>query len=198
MDESTKRRTKRERAVELLYQLELTGKSLDEVFSYADPPVLEDERALIVGVWEKRHEIDEMISRTSREWKLDRIGYVERNILRLALYEINYDDVAVPYAINAAVELAKEWRTDKMLRKLEALLITADKEHILIISGNGEVIEPDDGIAAIGSGGSYALAAARALSRYSNLSAEKLVEESLKIASEICIYTNNYISVESL
>ncbi|HHY70672.1 MAG TPA: ATP-dependent protease subunit HslV [Thermoanaerobacterales bacterium] len=100
--------------------------------------------------------------------------------------------------VKAAVELAKEWRTDKMLRKLEALLITADKEHILIISGNGEVIEPDDGIAAIGSGGSYALAAARALSRYSNLSAEKLVEESLKIASEICIYTNNYISVESL
>jgi ATP-dependent HslUV protease subunit HslV len=100
--------------------------------------------------------------------------------------------------VKAAVELAKEWRTDKMLRKLEALLITADKEHILVISGNGEVIEPDDGIAAIGSGGSYALSAARALSRYSNLPVEKIVEESLKIASEICIYTNNYISVESL
>ncbi|NLZ53268.1 MAG: ATP-dependent protease subunit HslV [Thermoanaerobacteraceae bacterium] len=100
--------------------------------------------------------------------------------------------------MKAAVELAKEWRTDKMLRKLEALLITADKEHILIISGNGEVIEPDDGIAAIGSGGSYALAAARALKRYSNLSAEKIVEESLKIASEICVYTNDFITVESL
>jgi ATP-dependent HslUV protease subunit HslV len=100
--------------------------------------------------------------------------------------------------VKAAVELAKEWRTDKMLRKLEALLITADKEHILIISGNGEVIEPDDGIAAIGSGGPYALAAARALSRFSNLPAEKIVEESLNIAAEICIYTNNYISVESL
>ncbi|HHV18937.1 MAG TPA: ATP-dependent protease subunit HslV [Thermoanaerobacterales bacterium] len=98
----------------------------------------------------------------------------------------------------AAVELAKEWRTDKMLRKLEALLITADKEHLLVISGNGEVIEPDDGIAAIGSGGSYALAAARALSRHSNLPVEKIVKESLKIASEICIYTNDYISVESL
>lgn len=85
-----------------------------------------------------------------------------------------------------------------MLQKLEALLITADKEHILIISGNGEVVEPDDGIAAIGSGGSYALAAARALNRYSDLPAEKIVEESLKIASEICVYTNNYISVESL
>ena len=100
--------------------------------------------------------------------------------------------------IKAAVELAKEWRTDKMLRKLEALLIAADKEHILIISGNGEVIEPDDGIAAIGSGGSYALAAARALNRYTDLPADKIAEESLRIASEICIYTNNYISVEAL
>jgi len=100
--------------------------------------------------------------------------------------------------VKASVELAKEWRMDKMLRRLEALLIAADKEHIFIISGNGEVIEPDDGIAAIGSGGAYALAAARALNRYSNLPAEKIVEESLKIASEICIYTNNHISVESL
>ncbi|HOA90807.1 MAG: transcription antitermination factor NusB [Bacillota bacterium] len=128
MDESTKRRTKRERAVELLYQLELTGKSLDEVFSYADPPVLEDERALIVGVWEKRHEIDEMISRTSREWKLDRIGYVERNILRLALYEINYDDVAVPYAINAAVELAKEYSGEEAGRFVNGVLGRAVRE----------------------------------------------------------------------
>jgi ATP-dependent HslUV protease subunit HslV len=100
--------------------------------------------------------------------------------------------------VKAAVELAKEWRMDKMLRRLEALLIAADKEHILIISGNGEVIEPDDGIAAIGSGGPYALAAARALNRYSDLSAEKIVEESLRVASEICIYTNSHIAVESL
>lgn len=100
--------------------------------------------------------------------------------------------------VRAAVELAKEWRTDKMLRRLEALLITADRDHILIISGNGEVIEPDDGIAAIGSGGPYALAAARALSRFSDLPAEKIVEESLKIAAEICVYTNNCISVETL
>lgn len=98
----------------------------------------------------------------------------------------------------AAVELAKEWRKDKMLQKLEALLITADKEHILVISGSGEVIEPDDGIAAIGSGGSYALAAARALKRHSDLSLKQIVEESLKIASEICVYTNNCITVESL
>lgn len=98
----------------------------------------------------------------------------------------------------AAVELAKEWRTDKALRKLEALLIAADKRHILIISGNGEVIEPDDGVAAIGSGGSYALAAARALTRHTRLSPSEIAEKSLKIASEICVYTNDYISVETL
>lgn len=98
----------------------------------------------------------------------------------------------------AAVELAKEWRTDKALRRLEALLIAADIEHILIISGNGEVIEPDDGIAAIGSGGSYALSAARALARNTELSPSEIAEKSLKIASEICIYTNDCISVETL
>lgn len=102
------------------------------------------------------------------------------------------------HLLRAAVELAKEWRTDKMLRRLEALLIALDREHILIISGNGEVIEPDDGIAAIGSGGPYALAAARALSKYTELEPKKIVEESLKIASEICVYTNDYISVEEL
>lgn len=100
--------------------------------------------------------------------------------------------------VRAAVELAKEWRTDRALRKLEALLIAADKEHILIISGNGEVIEPDDGIAAIGSGGSYALAAARALERNTSLQPKEIVEKSLKIASEICVYTNDFISVEIL
>lgn len=98
----------------------------------------------------------------------------------------------------AAVELAKEWRTDKALRKLEALLIAADIEHILVISGNGEVIEPDDGIAAIGSGGVYALSAARALARNTDLPPNKIAEKSLKIASEICIYTNDCISVETL
>ncbi|SHM10253.1 ATP-dependent HslUV protease, peptidase subunit HslV [Caldanaerovirga acetigignens] len=100
--------------------------------------------------------------------------------------------------VRAAVELAKEWRTDRMLRKLEALLIAADKEHIFIISGSGEVVEPDDGIAAIGSGGPYALAAARALSQYTDLPPEKIVQEALKIAADICVYTNDYISVEVL
>ncbi|KXG77601.1 ATP-dependent protease subunit ClpQ [Fervidicola ferrireducens] len=100
--------------------------------------------------------------------------------------------------VRAAVELAKEWRTDRMLRKLEALLIAADREHIFIISGSGEVVEPDDGIAAIGSGGPYALAAARALSRFTDLPPEKIVQEALKIAADICVYTNDYISVEVL
>jgi len=96
----------------------------------------------------------------------------------------------------AAVEIAKEWRTDRVLRRLEALLIVADKERMFIISGNGEVIEPDDGITAIGSGGSYALAAARALARNTTLSAEEIAKEALLIAAEICIYTNDRITVE--
>ncbi len=96
----------------------------------------------------------------------------------------------------AAVEIAKEWRSDRILRKLEALLIVADREKMFIISGNGEVIEPDDGITAIGSGGSYALAAARALARFTDLSAEEIAREALQIAGEICVYTNDHITVE--
>lgn len=98
----------------------------------------------------------------------------------------------------AAVELAKEWRTDRMLRNLEALLIVADQETILLISGSGEVIEPDDGIAAIGSGGNYALAAARALAEHTELDAGELVREAMKIAASICVYTNENITVEEL
>jgi ATP-dependent HslUV protease subunit HslV len=100
--------------------------------------------------------------------------------------------------LRAAVELAKDWRTDRMLRRLEALLIVVDKEHSLIVSGTGDVIEPDDGIVAIGSGGSFALAAARALVNHSDLDVKTVVEESMKIASEICIYTNNNIIIEEL
>ncbi|NLN86005.1 MAG: ATP-dependent protease subunit HslV [Syntrophomonadaceae bacterium] len=96
----------------------------------------------------------------------------------------------------AAVEIAKEWRTDRVLRKLEALLIIADRENMFIVSGSGEVIEPDDGITAIGSGGSYALAAARALARFTDLAAAEIAQEALKIAGEICVYTNDRISVE--
>lgn len=100
--------------------------------------------------------------------------------------------------INAAVELAKEWRSDKVLRKLEALLIVADQNNILVLSGNGEVIEPDDGVVAIGSGGPYALAAARALSENTDLAAEEIVIKALQIASEICVYTNNEFTVETI
>lgn len=98
----------------------------------------------------------------------------------------------------AAVELAKDWRSDKILRKLEALLIVANEEHLFILSGNGDVIEPDDDVAAIGSGGPYALAAARALLRHGSLPLRQVVEESMKIAAEICIYTNSEICIEEL
>ncbi len=98
----------------------------------------------------------------------------------------------------AAVELAKDWRTDKILRRLEALLIVADKEHSFIISGNGDVIEPDDGIASIGSGGPYAHAAAKALLEHTQLEPIKIVEEAMKITAKICIYTNESFSIEEL
>lgn len=98
----------------------------------------------------------------------------------------------------AAVELAKDWRTDKILRRLEALLIIADNEHTFIISGTGDVIEPEDGIAAIGSGGPYAQSAARALFENTELSAKEIAEKSMKIASGICIYTNENITIEEL
>ena len=100
--------------------------------------------------------------------------------------------------MRSAVELAELWRGDKMGRKLEALMIVADKESMLIVSGTGEVIEPDDGIAAIGSGGNYALAAARALVQNTDYSAEEIAQKSLKIASEICVYTNDNIKVETI
>lgn len=98
----------------------------------------------------------------------------------------------------AAVELAKDWRSDKYLRKLEALLAVLDNEKALIISGTGDIIEPDDKILTIGSGGSFALAAAKMLKKYTDLSAKEIVTESLKIAAEICIYTNDNISIEEL
>ena len=100
--------------------------------------------------------------------------------------------------MRAAVELAKDWRTDKVLRNLEALLSVADKNNSLIISGNGDVIEPEDNVIAIGSGGAYAQAAARALLYNTDLSAREIVEKSLKIAADICIYTNNNLTIESL
>ncbi len=100
--------------------------------------------------------------------------------------------------LRAAVELAKDWRTDRVLRRLEALLLVADKEHSLIISGTGDVVEPDDGIIGIGSGGAYAQAAAKALVLHSELDARRIAEEAMRIAAEICIYTNDQIVVEEL
>ena len=98
--------------------------------------------------------------------------------------------------MRSAVELAELWRTDKAGRKLEAMMITADKDSLLIVSGSGEVIEPDGGVCAIGSGGNYALAAARALRQETDYSAEEIVKKSLKIASEICVFTNDNITCE--
>jgi ATP-dependent HslUV protease subunit HslV len=98
----------------------------------------------------------------------------------------------------AAVELAKDWRTDKILRRLEALLLAMDRENTLILSGNGDVIEPDEDVAAIGSGGPYALAAAKALIAHSDLDAESIALESMKIAASICLYTNEEFELKSL
>ena len=98
----------------------------------------------------------------------------------------------------ASVELAKEWRTDRALRRLDALLIVADKDHVLLVSGNGDLIEPDDGILAIGSGGPYALAAARALLQHTKLPAAAVAEQSMRVAASICVYTNDRILLEEL
>jgi ATP-dependent HslUV protease subunit HslV len=98
----------------------------------------------------------------------------------------------------AAVELAKDWRTDRMLRRLDALLVVANQEHVFLLSGNGDLIEPDDGIIAVGSGGPYALAAARALMVHTSLPAGKIAEEAMRIAAGICIYTNDQITLEEL
>ncbi len=98
----------------------------------------------------------------------------------------------------AAVELAKDWRTDRMLRRLEALMVVADKDALLIVSGTGDVIEPEDGVAAIGSGGNFAVAAARALVRHSTLGTRQIVEEAMRITAAICVYTNERLTIEEL
>ena len=110
-----------------------------------------------------------------------------------------FEDKLTMYSGNlqrAAVELAQEWRMDKAMRKLEAMLLCADKENLLLVSGTGEVIEPDDGVLAIGSGGNYALAAARALVQNTDLGAPEVARKALEIASEICVFTNDHIIVE--
>lgn len=112
-----------------------------------------------------------------------------------------FEEKLTQYAGNlprAAVELAQEWRTDKAMRKLEAMLLCADKDNLMLVSGTGEVIESDDGILAIGSGGNYALAAARALMENTQLSAQEIAGKALQIASTICVYTNDHIIVEKV
>jgi ATP-dependent HslUV protease, peptidase subunit HslV len=98
----------------------------------------------------------------------------------------------------AAVELARDWRTDRLLRRLEAMLIVADRKSTFLLSGTGDLIEPDDGIVAVGSGGPFALAAARALARHSSLDARQIAEEAMRVASDICIYTNPNLTIEEL
>jgi ATP-dependent HslUV protease subunit HslV len=118
----------------------------------------------------------------------------------LTLYE-KFEEKLDRYPGNlprAAVELAKDWRSDRILRRLEALLVVADLEHSFLLSGSGELIEPDDGITAIGSGGNFALAAARALLPVAGQSARQIVQRSLEIAAEICVYTNGQISILEL
>jgi len=113
-----------------------------------------------------------------------------------------YEEKLSQYSGNltrASVELAKDWRTDRILRRLEALMIVCDKEKMFLLSGNGDVVEPDDGLIGIGSGGAYAAAAAKAMVRFSKgLTAAKIAEESIRIAAELCIYTNEQITVEEI
>jgi ATP-dependent HslUV protease subunit HslV len=120
----------------------------------------------------------------------DAFALLERFEAKLQDYQGN-----VP---RAAIELAKDWRTDRLLRRLEAMIVVADRDHLLIVSGTGDVIQPDGGVAAIGSGGSYALAAARALVEHSDLGARQIVQRGLEIAADLCIYTNRNITVEEL
>ena len=120
----------------------------------------------------------------------DAFSLCERFEERLTQYNGNLE--------RAAVSLAQEWRTDKVMRQLNAMLIVADKEELLIVSGTGEVIDPDDGIAAIGSGGMFALSAAKALKENTDLSAAEIATKAIKIASDICIYTNSNITMEEI
>lgn len=149
---------------------------------------------------------DTAIKHTAR--KVRRLGK-DKNVLAgfagstadaLTLFE-KFEDMLDKYSGNltrAAVELAKEWRTDKMLRRLEALLVVADAEKTLLLSGTGDVVEPDDGVIAIGSGGNYALAAAKALTRHTDMSPTDIAKAAMEIAADICVYTNQMINVEEL
>ncbi len=127
-------------------------------------------------------------------------GFAGSTADALTLLE-KFEQMLEKYAYNltrAAVELAKEWRTDRMLRRLEALLIVADKEKTLLLSGNGDVVEPDDGVIAIGSGGNYARAAAQALSKHTDMTPVEIASVAMAIAADICVYTNENLVIEEL
>jgi ATP-dependent HslUV protease subunit HslV len=127
-------------------------------------------------------------------------GFAGSTADALTLFE-KFEDMLDKYSNNltrAAVELAKQWRTDRMLRRLEALLIVADKDKTLLLSGTGDVVEPDDGLIAIGSGGNYALAAARALLRHTEMNPVEIARASMEIAAGICVYTNEEVHIEEL
>jgi len=128
------------------------------------------------------------------------VGFAGSTADALTLFE-RFESKLDEYGGNlprSVVELAKDWRQDKVLRRLEALLAILDADHAYIVSGSGDIIEPDDGVVAIGSGGSYALAACRAMLVHANISAKEVVKESIKIAADICIYTNKEIFIEEL
>ncbi len=128
------------------------------------------------------------------------VGFAGSTADAFTLFE-KLEDKLSEYSGNltrSCVELAKDWRTDRILRRLEALLIAADKNNTYIISGSGDVLEPDSDVCAIGSGGNYALAAAKAMVEFTNLDAKTIVENSLQIAASICIYTNNNITIDTL
>ena len=127
-------------------------------------------------------------------------GFAGSTAAAFALFE-RFEKKLKDYSGNlmrAAVELAKDWRTDKVLRQLQAMLLVADNENLLLISGTGDIVEPEEGIAAIGSGGPYAVAAARALARHTKLDAQELAKASMEVAAQLCIYTNDQFTVETL
>jgi len=166
--------------------------------------VRKDGRVVLAG--DGQVSLDQTVIKTKavkvRRMHQDRVlaGFAGATADALTLFE-RLEGKLNKYASNlqrAAVELAKDWRTDKALRRLEALMIAVDKDITLIVSGTGDVIEPDDGLAAIGSGGPYALAAARALMKHTDLSAREIALEALILAAEICVYTNQNLTIEEL
>ena len=174
--------------------------AMQELFAwnFTDKNELRSKTASLVA--EHLTEIDKQIQAAAPTWPIEKINKVDLAILRLAVFELLIERTApTKVVIDEAVELAKEWRMDRMLSRLEAMMIVADKDDILIISGTGDVIEPDMEIATIGSGSMFAQSAARAMKKFApNLTAEEMVRESLHIAADVCIYTNHNLVIEKV